>query len=278
MASDPTIEYAEKIADLTLNGVVKKGDLLGHNGTNWVQADASDAATNLYAQYIAMMGGVSGDVIKGCKGCFMYDADAPYTANGTIYTSGTAGAHTQTRPATDGDVIQIIGRAISTTTARFDIKDPTEVEFFIPCPPYNMLGAGPAVEAHAADGTTNEWAGADADSAAVAAVFTGWFPSNIVGGVLAADLVVNTQAATALDVDVTYVRAYIQGANTGDAGATQTALTTSATTADNTIQKVDISAGMDADFVKAGAPFGVAIDPDAGDFIVLGLYMRYLVV
>ena len=275
MAYEVVIKEAARIAELTLNGAVKKGDLLAHNGTNWVQADASDAATNLYAQYIAMQGGISGDVIKGCKACVLYDDDAPYTANGTVYVSGTAGAHTQTRPTTDGDVIQVVGRAVDTYRVQVDIKPPQEIEVFIPCPPYNALSG---VEAHAADGTTNEWAGADADSAAVAAVFTGWFPSGIVGDVLAADLIVDTQAATALDVDVTYVRAYIQGANTGDAGATQTALTTSATTADNKIEKVDISAGMDADFIKAGAPFGLAVDPDAGDFLLLGLYMRYLVV
>jgi len=145
---------------------------------------------------------------------------------------------------------------------------------FIPCPPYNQLSG---VEAHAADGTTDEWAGADADSAAVAAVFSGWFPSNLIGGVTAL-LVVNTQAATALDVDFTFVRAYINGDNTGDAGATQTSLTTGETTADNQIEAVDCSAGMDADFVKAGAPFGVAVDPDAGDFLVIGLMMRYTVV
>lgn len=273
--AEPTIQFAEKIADLTLNGSVKKGDLLAHNGTNWVQADASDAATNLYAQYIAMQGGVSGELIKGCKGCVLYDSDAPYTANATQYVSATAGAHTETRPATNGDVIQVIGRGITTTTARLDIDHPREVEVFMHTPSYNALSG---VEDHAVDGTTNEWAGADADSAAVAGVFTGWFPSNLVGDVLAADLIVDTQSSQALDVDVTYVRAYIQGANTGDAGVTKTGLTTSATTADNKIEKVDISDGMDADFVKAGAPFGIAVDPDAGDFLLLGLYMRYLVV
>src|SRR3990167_6264863 len=90
MASEVVIENAERIADLTLNGTVKKGEPLAHNGTNWVQADASDAATNLYAQYIAMMSGQSGDNIKGCKSCVLYDEDAPWTANGIAYVSPTA--------------------------------------------------------------------------------------------------------------------------------------------------------------------------------------------
>jgi len=279
MASEVTIQYAEKIADLTLNGTVKKGDMLAHNGTGWVQAAATDAATNLYAQYLAMAGGVSGNVIKGCKGCVLYDADAPYTtANATEYLSGTAGAITQVRPATNGDVVQKVGRSISTTEARIDILAPYEMEIFIPCPPYNTLSGGIS-EAHAPDGTTNEWAGADVDSAAVGAIFQGWFPSNMVGAPLAADLIVNTQASTALDIDVTFVRAYINDSNTGDAGSSLVGnTTTSETTADNEIQKVSVLTGMDADFVKAGAPFGVAVDADAGDFLLIGLYMRYLLV
>lgn len=278
MAYEPVIENAERInGKLTLNGTVKRGNTLAYNGTGWVQADASDATVNLYAQYIAMESGESSTVIPGCKSCVLYDEDAPYTANATQYVSATAGAITATRPSTDGDVIQVVGRATSTKRAKIDIESPKEVEVFLPCPNFNALNGG-AVEAHAADGTTNEWAGADADSAAVCAVFTGWFPSGLVGAVLAANLVVNTQASTALDIDVTYVRAYIDGANTGDVGTSKTALTTSSTTADNEVQWVDISAGMDAGFTKPGAPFGVAIDPDAGDFLVLGLYMRYLVV
>jgi hypothetical protein len=275
MASEVTISYAERVADLTLNGLVKKGNVLAHNGTNWVHASASDAATNLYAQYIAMQSGASGEVIKGCKACVLYDADAPYTANSTLYVSATAGAVTHTRPTTNGDVIQVVGRGIDTYSARIDIPEPKELEVFIPCPPYNALSG---VEAHAVDGTTNEWAGADADSAAVAGIFIGRFPSNIVGDVLAADLIVDTQASTALDIDVTVVAAYDNGANTGDAGVTTTGLSSSTTTADNYIYKVDISAAMDADFIKAGRNFGVAVDPDAGDFLLLGLYMRYLVV
>lgn len=279
MASEPTIQYAEKIADLTLNGLVKKGDLLAHNGTNWVQADATDAATNLYAQYLAMQGGASGTKIKGCKGCVLYDADTPYTANGTIYTSGTAGAHTQTRPAVDGDVIQVVGRAISTTEARFDIKAPEEVDVFYQTGPFNRLASGNTdSETIAVDATTDEWVGAEADQVAVAAVFAGWFPSNMIGNPLVAELVCNQQNSTAIDLDVTYVRAYVGATNTGDAGATQTSLTGGTTATDNLIQKVSIIDGMDADFSKAGAAFSLSVDVDAGDFLLIGLHMRYLVV
>jgi hypothetical protein len=100
----------------------------------------------------------------------------------------------------------------------------------------------------------------------------------MVGAPLAADLIVDTQASTALDIDVTFVAAYDGAANTGDAGTSQTGLTSATTTADNKIHKVSILSGMDADFAKAGINFGVAVDADAGDFLLLQLYMRYLVV
>ena len=278
MAVEAEIKYAEGLADVVLNGTVKRGQPIAHNGTNWVAADASDAATNLYAQYVAFESGVSGQTIQACKRGMLYDADAPYTANTTQYVSGTAGAITETRPATDGDVIQVIGRSIDTYRMKFDILEPREIEVFIPTPPNNLQDGGTQVEAFTTDGTTDEWGGPDVDAAALAAVFSGWFPSGIIGAPLAADLIVNTQAGTALDIDVTYVRAYIGGTNTGDAGATKTGLSSSTTTVDNKIMKVSILTGMDADFVKAGAPFGVAVDPDAGDFLLLGLYMRCLVV
>tara|TARA_Y100000310_G_scaffold271090_1_gene285384 strand:+ start:3581 stop:4408 length:828 start_codon:yes stop_codon:yes gene_type:complete len=275
MAVEAVITDIGGVVHLTLNGTVKRGESLAHNGTNWVKADATDAATNLYAQYIALESGVSGDLITACKQCTLSDADAPWTANGTLYVSATAGALTQTRPATNGDVIQVVGRALDTNTIRVEIQAPREIEVFIPCPPYNALSG---VEAHTADGTTNEWAGADVDTDAVGGVFVSRMPSGMVGAPLAADLIVDTQASTALDIDVTFVAAYDGAANTGDAGTTQTGLTSATTTADNKIHKVSILSGMDADFAKAGINFGVAVDADAGDFLLLQLYMRYLVV
>lgn len=276
MAVEAVIENAERINNkLTLNGTVKRGDVIAHNGTGWVQADASDAVTNLYAQYIAMESGESGAIIPGCKSCVLVDADAPYTANATQYVSATAGAITETRPTTNGDVIQVIGRSSDTKSVNIDIRAPREVEEKL----LSVLNLQNSVfEVHVADGTTNEWAGADVDAAAVGAVFVGRMPAGMVGAPLAADLIVDSQAGTALDLDFTYVAAYDGTANTGDAGATQTGVTTTTTTTNDTIHKASCVTGMDADFAKAGINFGVAVDPDAGDFIPLFLYMRYLVV
>lgn len=276
MATDVQMTDAEGVVQVTLNGSVKYGDPIAYNGTGWVQADASDASTNLYAQYIAGNTGVSGDIIPAYRTCTLYDADAPYTVGSPLYVSGTAGSLTHTRPAADGDVIQVVGWPIDTYRARIDIKPPREEEFFYPCSPFNEQSGG-SVEEWAEDGTTDEWAGPDCDGTQVATTICGRFPSGIIGNPTALDLIVNTQGGTALDIDVTFVAAYINGTNTGDAGCSIVAATTSATTVDNRIQKVNIN-GMDADFVKAGRVWSARVDPDAGDFLPQGIYMRCIVV
>ena len=275
MAVEAVIMHAEGLAEVVLNGTVKQGQPVAHNGTNWVAAAATDAATNLYAQYLAMEGGISGQTIPVCRRCMLYDADAPYTANVPQYVSGTAGAITETRPATNGDVIQIIGQSIDTYRVAIEIKPPHEQEEFL-ISVYNYQNS--AFEAPAVDDGVSEWVGTDVNAAAIGGVFQGRMPSGMIGAPLVAQLVTSSQATTAYDIDITYVAAYDEAANTGDAGATKTALTSSVTTADNKMHYVNVLTGMDADFAKAGINFGVEVDPDAGDFILIGLYMRYLVV
>ena len=271
MASEVVIQYAEKIADLTLNGTVKKGNPLAHNGTNWVHADASDAATNLYAQYIAMQSGVSGDVIKGCKGCVLYDADAPFgSANATQYVSATAGAITSTRPTADGDVIQVIGRSISTSLARVDIKAPEEWEVFLPAHTYDTTG-------ETGLGTTDAgWVGPQVDAAAEKTYAIGRFPSGLIGALSVAQGVWNSINGSAFDNDVTVVGAYDGASNVEDTGAAITAGDWTQADTDNIIYTQDVSACFDADFLKAGRNFCLLNDPDGitGDAQFLGLYLR----
>mgnify|MGYP001586998572 CR=1 FL=1 len=275
MASEPTIQYAEKIADLTLNGSVKKGDAVAHNGTNWVQADASDAATNLYAQYIAMQSGVSGNIIKGCKGCVLYDADAPYTANSPLYVSGTAGALTHTRPATAADVIQIVGRAISTTEARIDITPPREVEVFLHPDTYDATsepGLGVI--------DNPKWTGPALDSTTTEEVyFTGRFPSGVLS-VEKARIVFNSIGETTMTISASLICCADGATNTGDTG---TAHATAAPTsiANNKLCYSDVEAMFDADALKAGYNFTVLVKADGsadGNLQAVLLLMRYMVV
>jgi len=271
---EPTIQYAEKVADLTLNGAVKKGDVLAHNGTGWVQADASDAATNLYAQYIAMQGGVSGNIIKGCKGCVLYDHDAIYTANSPLYVSGTAGALTHTRPATAADVIQMVGRAIDTYSARIDIAPPKELEVFIYPATYDSTtepGLGVI--------DSPEWVGPAIDSTSEAVYFQGRFPS----GVLSVDLarvLWNSIGETTITVNGAIIVVADGATNTGDTGAAFSAAAPTGL-ADNKVCYSDVTACFDADALKAGYNFSVMMEESgasAGDLQAIGLYMRYTVV
>ena len=268
--SEPTkVLYPEKITDLVLKAgaMVGQGELLGYS-SGWVRSDA-DAATNIYAQYVALQSGVGGQLIKACKKCLLFDEDAPWTANTAQYLSGTAGATTETRPTTDGDVIQVVGRSLDTKRCMIDIQDPKEFELFIRSGTFNALGGAGAVEAHAIDAG---WEGADADSAAIAGYIAGQLPSGLVS-LDAADLICDMQAATALDIDFTLVHAYKGAANNG-AGTTVTAQATVETEADNKILRVSALAAFDATVKLPAKYFTLKVDPDGGDFILVGLYLR----
>jgi len=274
MAEDIIIEEAEKIVPLTLNGSVVVGDLLAHNGTNWVQADASDATTNLYAQYLAMEKGDSGNVIKGCKKCVIYDADYPFTANTVLYLSATAGAYTHTRPTTAADVIQQVGRSIDTYRAIIDIVGPHAVEVFIQPSVYDTTD-----EAGLGIIDSPAWVGPGLDTSGEDAYFTSLFPSGVLSVELAR-VFYNSIGETTGTISAAIITVAPGLTNTGDTGAAFSAAKPTGE-ADNIVCYSDIAACFDADALKAGYPFTVAITGAgtfAGDLQVLGLYMRYICV
>lgn len=101
-------------AEVTLGGAVKAGDLLGHDGTDWVKADA-DATTPIPARLIAAVGGQLGARITAFKQAIVEDADLALTVDGALYLSGTAGGVTQTAPPAAATLQQVVGRALSAT-------------------------------------------------------------------------------------------------------------------------------------------------------------------
>jgi len=274
MASDVIITDAEGITKVTLAGTVARGAPVAYNGTNWVNAAAGDAATNLYAQYIAMDSGVSGDEIQVCKGCTLYDPDAStWTANGVLYVSGTAGALTHTRPATAGDVIQIVGRAVGTQTARIDIKAPRELEVFIPA---DVLDTTSHPGLGVIDGV---YAGRQLDTTGEDVYFNSRFPSNVLS-VDAARVVYDSVAETAGTVSAALLTIADGASNTGTAGTAHAAALPTGT-ADNIICYSDVTAMFSAAALKAGYNFTVSVTQVAaavGALLVLGLYIRYTVV
>uniref|UniRef100_A0A6M3KEE1 Uncharacterized protein n=1 Tax=viral metagenome TaxID=1070528 RepID=A0A6M3KEE1_9ZZZZ len=274
MATDVVIQDAEGMVHVTLNGTVAVGEPIAHNGTNWVQADASDATTNLYAQYIAGQGGVSTQEIQAYRACTIYDADAPYTANATQFLSATAGAITETRPTTNGDVIQILGRALDTSHIRIDIKAPYEVEVFYQPSVYdttNEPGAW-AIDSPA-------WVGPALDTGGEDCYFVGRIPSNAIA-LSEAKVVFNSIGETTGTIDLFVITAYDGETNTGDTGLAYTA-TISTGLADNIICYNDATTIFDADAFKADYNFTVAVTGGgtfAGNLQCIGLYMRYLCV
>ena len=267
MSSPTRLLYPEKIVNLKLavDGI-GVGDLLGYS-SGWKKADA-DAATNIYAQYVAMQGGDTNSVIKAGKKCQLEDEDAPYTADTAQYLSGSAGEITETRPATDGDFIQVVGRSLDTTRCLIDIQAPKEFEMFISPDVYDTTGE-PGL------GTTDTgWVGAQVDNVGELTFFKGRFPSGLIS-LDVARVVYNSIGASAYDTDVTVVRAYDGGANNQDTGTTITAGDWNADT-DNILSYQNILTAFDTDFVKPNATFAVKLDPDGitGDAQVIGLYLR----
>lgn len=262
------IFYPEKVVDLVLAAQVSPLDLIGYS-TGWKLADA-DTATNIYAQYIALQGGDSEDQIKACKKCLLYDEDAPYTADTAYYLSGTAGGVTTTRPATDGDMIQVVGRALDTTRLLLDIGEPKEFEIFIPA------NGGFDSTGEAGIGTEDTgWYGPQVDGATEVVGFTGRLPSGLVSVDLVR-VVYNSINASAYDTDVTVVRAYDGAANNQDTGTAITADDFEQADADDKLLYQDITAAFDTGFVAPNANFAVKLDPDGitADLQVLGLYIR----
>jgi len=258
--------FPEKIVELELAEFISQGDLIGYS-SGWKKADA-DAASNIFAQYVALQTGKSGEQIRACKKVLLYDEDAPWTANTNQYLSGTAGQMTETRPATDGDMIQIVGRSLDTKRCLIDIKDPQEFEMFIKPDVYDTTG-------EPGRGTTDTgWTGPQVDAAAELVFFTGRFPSGIIS-LDVARVIYNSINASALDMDVTVVRAHDGADNNQDTGTAITAGDWNAD-ADNKLLYQNIVAAFDSDFVKPNACFAVKLDPDGitNDANVIGLYIR----
>lgn len=273
MAYPVVIEDAESRAKLTLAGTVSRGDLLAYS-SGWVRADASDADPNLYAQYMALNAGISGDVIKGCKSCVIYDEDGLHTANATLYCSGTAGEITTTRPATAADVIQVVGRSVDAKRSKIDLEAPRELEVWLPPSAYDTTqepGLGII--------DSPVWVGPGLDATGEDVYFTSRFPSGVLS-VAIARVVYNSVGETTGTISGSIIVAADGATNTGNTGAAFT-LAAPTSLADETLCYSDMAAMFNAAALKAGYNFTVAITEGGSqtdNLQVLGLYMRYIVV
>jgi hypothetical protein len=109
------------VGNITLAEGCRKGDLLGYS-SGWYKALAT-TPNQIYAMAVALMDGVTGDVIQVCFGktklggrlSGMTPGNPLYCAEGT-----DDGQYTDTAPSTTGDVTTIVGYSVSATEAIID--------------------------------------------------------------------------------------------------------------------------------------------------------------
>ena len=224
---------------VTLNGTVARFDLLAHDGTNWVQADADSSGT--YAQLVAHQAGVSGEVIEASPYAVISDADAPYTQDAIQYLSGTAGAHTETAPSGAADLVQSVGVAQSDEIVEINIRPAREVTVTLG-KPFMLASAADLVQ------DTGPAAGTVLTAASDSATYVWYTPRNCVDVVR---VMLGWSANITLDASDTYTVS-VSSAATGEANdATTDSIAAAAftVTADE-VAETDIVAGFDA----AGIP------------------------
>jgi len=264
---------------VTADVVIKRGNLIGLTSGAAVLADA-DAATFIYARYVALEDGDGNDTrhnkIEACTRCTIYDSDAPFTAQTRQYVSGTAGALTETRPATDGDLKQTAGWSIDTYTVRIEVEKPHEFQMFFCSDTFDTTGE-PGI------GTVDTiWTGPQMDGDGEDAYIKGFFPETMVA-LDDAKILFNSIAATAIDLDLTITGGFPGAANNQDTGTAQTTADfDNATPADNELCYITINGAshlMDAGFALPGRLWSVSLDMDGitgGDAQVLGVLIRGL--
>lgn len=111
---------------------VSIGDALYWNTSSaeWNLADADATPQTAYAWGFALHGIRQADPdatgqIAVARSVQLSDDDAPYTAGALQYLSDTAGAFTETAPSGAGDLVQVLGRAQSTSAVLMEAKLPT---------------------------------------------------------------------------------------------------------------------------------------------------------
>ena len=129
--ADPIVEASGLGSNISVviaaSTTIKRGELVAHNGTNTVKANATDDTLNPIG--IATMDGGAGDTITIATDGVLVDSDAPFTAGAPVYASAaTAGAITSTKPATLTNHADIIGWAVSTSRVVFHIAPKVRLE------------------------------------------------------------------------------------------------------------------------------------------------------
>jgi len=292
--AEPILENCEGITHVIAKSgtEIHRGDLVGYS-SGWVRANSyavpgASVTATIPAQYIAMetMNPEDADGVKTiqvCKRCTLYDADAPFTAaDYPLYLYGAAtatGAYTETRNTVGGYLVQIVGRSISTTRCVMAIGVIREWEMFLSPDAYDT-SAAPGL------GTVDAgWAG-PSHAGADDFYFKGRLPSNLVGTVAEASVILDSKNASVCDVDVSIVAAFdgpttTAVSNVEDTGGTVSAGDWAQTDADDKILVVDVSDCFDSGMWFPERNFCLLYSGQSmggGETILIGLQLRGWVV
>lgn len=256
---------------VTLAGTVTRGEPISHNGTNWVRADCNFAAGPLPAMAFALQSGVSGDQIQAATEILFQTTGL--TADGNVYLSGTAGEVTQTLPTGVDDLVQFLGRAISTTLVWLRCN-PHLMQVFVP-PIHVEATAAPTLAA-----TGSDFMGVGLLAAADAVHGNTRVPRNAYRLVAASSY---HSGVVALDASDTYTFD-VSACHDGDAenAATDGITATALTTADDTMDEDDISSAFNGSgIIEPGKVLGLdwnkAAEGSGGDDpVIYGCALTYL--
>ena len=276
MANPRVIQAIGPVFEVSLYTAITctAGNLLAHNGTGWVLADPSTPAT-LSAKGVAMdTQSTAAGKVRVCREVLIRDEDsAAYTINARQYLGNTAGSISATAPSTDGDLIQVVGTALSANEIHVKIKPPRLEYVFLP---RDQLDTSSEPGLGAADAG---WAGANLTGAETAYLSPYRVPDNSIG-LVSALLLFDSKNASAVGVAVTVVGGYLGASNVGDLGNTIAAADMVETDGDNQMLSMDISTCLDAGLFTNGRIFQVYINSTSitGDAVFLGGQIVYLAV
>lgn len=266
----PVITEARGVFKVTVATAISVGDLMAYNGSAWVRADADTFAT-LWARGIALNSadGVLQTEVSVARDAMVYDEDAPYTAGSKLYLSGTAGAHTHTRPSTAGQLRQVVGEAFTTTVAHVRFRGLSEVHL-----PIQLISATSAVAAL----DSGNFGGPTLDAQNEVSYLGCTLPENLVS-VEKAVLVLAAEASAGTPT----IAVAVSGAFTNtqhDAITPDTSLTGAAAEGTNPddIYHADISTAINAtSIVQPGISLGIKVTADDAGTDVRVMHPGFLV-
>jgi len=286
MAVDPTILSHGFAFALPATAGIKAGDLVNHDGTRLVDADADVAAGPLHAQFIVVAGHArdNDDQVIVSRQALCEDADLTTLAiDEVVYLRNTTddddATPTETRPLGVDDLVQVVGECVragsGTVAAQYlvDIKTPYEVPVAGTYAGHIGTGTTPSEVASGSDFIGMLLTAADAQMA-----FNAMVPQNAIKLMSAQLLYGSLSASSTMTWTIDVSAAHNDDAHGAVTDGIAAAAIVAGTTAD--IYSKDISSAFDAaGIIEPGKILGIDIDigtDEAGkDPVILGVRLVF---